>query len=122
VGIEAACFGLTTITAGTGRYDGLGFTLDPQTPQAFRDVLRRVDRLEKPSAQSIELARRYAHAVLLDRPVSYTTIRFEYAHDALASLVVDVDEKAGPLIGSPEVQAVADFIRSGKEDLLTLSS
>jgi hypothetical protein len=122
VGIEAACFGLTTITAGTGRYDGLGFTVDPKTPQAFREVLRKADRLEKPSAQTIELARRYAHAVLLGRPVPYTTIQFGYAHDALASLVVEVDEKRGPLLGSREVQAVADFIRSGQEDYLALPS
>jgi hypothetical protein len=118
VGIEAACYGLTTVTAGTGRYDGLGFTIDPQTPEAFRDVLRRVDRLEKPSPPAIELARRYAHAFLLDRPVSYETIQFAYAHDAVASLVISVDEKAGPLLNSPELRAMADFIRSGQEDFL----
>jgi hypothetical protein len=118
VGLEAACFGLTTITAGTGRYDQLGFTIDPPTQEAFRDLLRRVDRLEKPSAHAIELARRYTHAVLLDRPVSYTTIRFAYAHDALASLVIDVDETAGPLLDSCDVKAVADFVRSGHEDFL----
>jgi hypothetical protein len=122
VGIEAACFGLATVTAGTGRYDGHGFTIDPQTPEAFRDALRRVDQLEKPSAAAIELARRYAHGVLLERPVSYGTIRFGYAHDAVASLVIDVDEKAGPLLDSGEVRAMADFIRSQKEDFLAVRS
>jgi hypothetical protein len=122
VGIEAACFGLATVTGGTGRYDGHGFTIDPQTPEAFRDALRRVDQLEKPSAAAIELARRYAHGVLLERPVSYGTIRFGYAHDAVASLVIDVDEKAGPLLDSCEVQAMADFIRSQQEDFLAASS
>jgi hypothetical protein len=120
VGIEAACHGLATVTAGTGRYDRLGFTIDPQTPDAFRDALRRVDRLEKPSAQAIELARRYAHGFLLNRPVSYETIKFEYAHNATASLMISVDEKAGPLLNSREVQAMADFIRSEQEDFLTV--
>ena len=108
------------MTAGTGRYDRLGFTIDPQTPEAFRDALRQVDRLEKPSAPAVERARRYAHAFLLDRPVSYETIKFEYAHDAVASLMISVDEKAGPLLNSREVQAMADFIRSGQEDFLTV--
>jgi hypothetical protein len=120
VGIEAACYGLATVTAGTGRYDRLGFTIDPQTPEAFRNALRQVDRLEKPSDQAVELARRYAHAFLLNRPVSYETIKFEYAHDAVASLMISVDEKAGPLLNSREVQAMADFIRSGQEDFLTV--
>jgi hypothetical protein len=120
VGIEAACYGLATITAGTGRYDRLGFTIDPQTPEAFRDVLRGVDRLEKPSAQAVELARRYTHGVLLNRPVSYETIKFEYAHDAVASLMISVDETAGPLLNSREVEAMAHFIRSGQEDFLTV--
>ena len=50
VGMEAACFGLTTVTAGTGRYDRLGFTTDPDRPEAFREILRHIGRLEKPSA------------------------------------------------------------------------
>jgi hypothetical protein len=120
VGIEAACYGLATVTAGTGRYDRLGFTIDPQTPEAFRDTLRRVDRLEKPSAQAVELARRYAHGFLLNRPISYETIKFEYARDAVASLIISVDEKAGPLLNSREVQAMAYFIQSGQEDFLTV--
>ncbi len=118
VGLEAACFGLTTVTGGTGRYDRLGFTIDPDTPDAFRGILRHIDDVEKPSAQAVELARRYTHAILLERPVSYETIQFGYAHDAVASLKVSVRDNAGPLLDSPDVVAMADFIRSGREDFL----
>jgi Capsule polysaccharide biosynthesis protein len=118
VGMEAACFGLTTVTAGTGRYDRLGFTTDPDTPDEFRDLLRHVERLKKPTTDAVELARRYTRAVLLERPVTYRTIEFGYAHDAVASLTVSVREGAGALIDSPDVEAMAAFIRSDEEDFL----
>jgi hypothetical protein len=116
--MEAACFGLTTVTAGTGRYDRLGFTTDPETPEEFRKLLRHVERLRKPTTDAVELARRYTRAVLLERPVTYRTIEFGYAHDAVASLTVSVREGAGALIDSPDVEAMAAFIRSGQEDFL----
>jgi hypothetical protein len=118
VGMEAACFGLTTVTAGTGRYDRLGFTTDPDTPEEFRELLRHVERLKKPTTDAIELARRYTRAVLLERPVTYRTIEFGYAHDAVASLTVSVHDGTGPLIDSPDVEAMAAFILSGREDFL----
>jgi hypothetical protein len=118
VGMEAACFGLTTLTAGTGRYDRLGFTTDPDTPEQFRDLLRHVESLKKPTTDAVELARRYTRAVLLERPVTYRTIEFGYAHDAVASLTVSVREGAGALIDSPDVEAIAAFIWSGDEDFL----
>jgi hypothetical protein len=118
VGMEAACFGLTTVTAGTGRYDRLGFTTDPDTPEEFRELLRHVERLKKPTPEAVELARRYTRAVLLERPITYRTIEFGYAHDAVASLTVSVRDGAGALIDSPEVEAMAAFIRSGEEDFL----
>jgi hypothetical protein len=118
VGMEAACYGLVTVTAGTGRYDRLGFTTDPQTPAEFRDLLRHVESLKKPTTETVELARRYTCAVLLERPVTYRTIEFGYAHDAVASLTVSVRGDAGPLVDSPDVAAMAAFIRSGREDFL----
>jgi hypothetical protein len=118
VGMEAACFGLTTVTAGTGRYDRLGFTTDPETAGEFRDLLRHVETLQKPTTEAVELARRYTQAVLLERPVTYRTIEFGYAQDAVASLTVSVRGGSGPLIDSPDVAAMAAFIRSGQEDFL----
>ena len=117
VGMEAACYGLTTVTAGTGRYDRLGFTTDPETPDEFRDLLRHVESLKKPNTEAVDLARRYTRAVLLERPVTYRTIEFGYAHDAVASLTVSVRDRAGPLINSPDVAAMAAFIRSGQRGL-----
>ena len=68
VGLEAACFGLATVTAGTGRYDHLGFTIDPDTREEFLQTIAAAATLAKPTAQAIDNARRYAHGILLERP------------------------------------------------------
>jgi hypothetical protein len=43
---------------------------------------------------------------------------FGCAHDAVALLVVSVRDGAGPLIDSPDVEAMAAFIRAEREDFL----
>jgi hypothetical protein len=117
VGLESACFGLATITAGTGRYDHLGFTIDPASTEEFLDMVGKADQIEKPSPDAIERARRYAHGILLERPTPYKCIRFSFAKDAVASLQIKIDRDL-TLITSPEVRAMAEYIQSGKEDFL----
>lgn len=117
VGLEAACLGLTTVTAGTGRYDHLGFTIDPETSEEFLRTIASAATLAKPTAEAIDNARRYAHGILLERPTPYSSIRFGYAKDSVASLRVEFDDGA-PLLESADVGAMADYIRSGATDFL----
>jgi len=120
VGLEAACFGIPTITAGTGRYDRKGFTVDPETPE---DYLARLDRLgEIPplSPAQTELARRYAWALLRARPVATRCVRFRYEADGQASLTVEPDPAVDDLLAAPDVRAIAAWLESGAEDHLAL--
>ena len=117
VGLEAACFGLTTVTAGTGRYDHLGFTIDPETPEEFLRAIAGAATLARPTPEAVNNARRYAHGIFLERPTSYQSIRFNYAKDSVASLRIDVDGGT-PLLASADVLAMADYIRSGATDFL----
>ncbi len=117
VGLEAACFGLTTVTAGTGRYDHFGFTIDPETPEEFLRTIASAAKLAKPTAEAIDNARRYAYGILLQRPTPYSSIRFGYAKDSVASLRIELDD-AEPLLESADVAAIADYIRSGATDFL----
>jgi hypothetical protein len=117
VGLEAACFGLATVTAGTGRYDHLGFTIDPESPEEFLHTIAGAATLKKPTPEAVDNARRYAHGIFLERPTPYQSVRFKYAKDSVASLRIDVDG-ATPLLQSPDVKAMADYIRSGATDFL----
>ncbi|WP_170294743.1 hypothetical protein [Roseospira navarrensis] len=117
VGVEAAALGLRVITAGTGRYDGLGFTLDPRSVPEYEATLARLDSLPMPTEHEIELARRYADGMLLQRPLHLSSIRFGYDRDAGATLRIDLaeDHAARPL-DAPDVRAIADWLRSGAQD------
>jgi hypothetical protein len=66
-GMEMACFGKPVITAGTGRYSGLGFTVDPPSVKHFLAQLARVGTLGPMSPAQITLAKRHAQAVFLLR-------------------------------------------------------
>jgi len=118
VGIEAACLGLTTVTAGTGRYDGLGFTQDVKNPEDFRELLRNAATVPKPEAEAVERARRFAARIFFDRTLPLNRISFAFAQDALASTQITVDADAEPLIDAPEAKTIAAFILSEKDDLL----
>ena len=38
VGIEAACWGIPVITAGSGRYDNIGFTIDHKSKKVIKEL------------------------------------------------------------------------------------
>ena len=68
VGIEMACAGIPVITAGTGRYSGLGFTLDSQTSAEYLARIRSIQHLAPLTPDQIQLAKRYAYALFRLRP------------------------------------------------------
>ena len=50
-GIEGACFGCNVLTAGTGRYDGKGFTIDSKSPSEY---LKKIENIHQISVMSTE--------------------------------------------------------------------
>jgi len=119
VGIEAACFGIPVITAGTGRYDRLGFTIDPSSTQEYLNLLGHLQDVAPLPKKQIDLARRYAYGVFISRPTELKSFHFEYRKDATASLAVEIRSK-NPF-GS-DIAAIADWISSGEEDFLNAAS
>lgn len=68
VGMELPCFGTTVLTAGTGRYSGLGFTLDSTTKEEYLRRLSMIQTLPLMSEEKILLAKRHAYAIFFLRP------------------------------------------------------
>lgn len=119
IGIEAACRGIPVITAGTGRYDRKGFTIDPDTPSHYLEQLAELPYLEPMTAAQLELARRFAYGIFLGRPLPLRSIRFGYLKDPKASIDIDIalPENTDPF-EAPDITAVAKWIESGDEDFL----
>jgi hypothetical protein len=118
VGIEAAAFGKNVVTAGTGRYDRLGFTTDPGAAGAYLDTLSRLETLPPPEQRRIELARRYAYGVFVARPMPLESIHFAYRQNETASLEVREKIDGWTMWSAPDIRAIAAWIETGDEDFL----
>ncbi len=89
VGIEMACFGVPVFTAGSGRYDGLGFTIDSLTQSDYLDKVLRIQDFPRLSPGQTELARRYAYGLLKLRPLRFSTFEPIYSTQKNAFLPLD---------------------------------
>lgn len=74
-GIEMSCFGKPTVTGGTGRYSGLGFTIDSRSREEYRQRLARLHEVPPMSREQTILARRFAYALYRLRPFRHSSFR-----------------------------------------------
>ena len=79
IGIEAATLGIPVITAGTGRYEGKGFTIDPASREQYLDRIARIQEIAPLSAAERELAERFAYGIFLLRPFPVRAISLEFS-------------------------------------------
>jgi hypothetical protein len=74
-GIEMSCFGKPTVTGGTGRYSGIGFTLDPRSSAEYRQQLASLHEVPPMSREQTMLARKFAYALYRLRPFRHSSFR-----------------------------------------------
>jgi hypothetical protein len=100
-GMELPCFGKPTLTAGTGRYSGLGFTDDSTTVAEYLGRLAALHRRAPLDTDETRLARQHAYAAFLLRPWRMRSFKsvFDYQKRGIATLdhnllcaVTSVDE------------------------------
>ena len=78
VGLELPCFGAPVLTAGTGRYSGLGFTNDSATVAEYLGKLAHVQDLPRLTADETELAKKHAFGLFHLRPFLFTSFNASY--------------------------------------------
>ena len=81
VGIEAAIRGIPVLTAGTGRYDHKGFTVDSETGEEYLKRIAHIQEIQQLSSAQRELAERYAYGLFILRPLPLTTMTLEFDRD-----------------------------------------
>lgn len=74
IGMELPCFGVPVVTAGTGRYSGHGFTIDPSSREEYQKILSRLHEQTSLSDEQRRRARQYAFGAFFLRP--YPTVSF----------------------------------------------
>ena len=122
VGIEASCRGIPVITAGSGRYDRKGFTVDPDSSSQYLDILSSLPNIEPLSSKQTELARRFAYGIFHLRPLTVTSFNFGYGKDSKATMLINCDcvREENPY-NAVDISSVAHWIESGEEDFLNLN-
>jgi len=79
IGMELAALGIPVVTAGSGRYSGMGFTIDSQSAEEYLDRLSLIHECEPLCARQHALAKRHALALFCLRP--WVMEAFENVHD-----------------------------------------
>jgi hypothetical protein len=79
IGLELPCFGIPVLTAGTGRYSGLGFTIDSENAEQYLERLRHIHEIPPLDRETIEAAKRHAWALFRLRPFRLTSAESHYA-------------------------------------------
>lgn len=78
IGMELPCFGIPVVTAGTGRYSGRGFTIDPKTREEYYSLLARLHEMPRLDADEIRRARLHYYGALTLRPVPMRSFTLDY--------------------------------------------
>ena len=109
-GIEMPCFGKPVITAGTGRYSGLGFTIDASTRADYLDRLAHVQDVTPLGKEQVLRARQHAYTLFARRPWKMRSFRAEFTEDLKATKA-----SGDPLVHNlrPVAPTVADLRTRG---------
>jgi hypothetical protein len=78
VGIEAASLGIPVLTAGTGRYDNKGFTIDSESREQYLERVAHIKEIPRLSPEQQELAERLAYGLFVLRPLPMKAVTFQY--------------------------------------------
>ncbi len=115
VGIEAASFGVPVLTAGTGRYDDKGFTVDSASREQYLEKIARIHEIPSLTTEQQELAERFAFGVFLLRPLLLKTVTLEYQRDARATPKAAINAlKKDDWLNAPDLKAFAEWVADGK--------
>jgi hypothetical protein len=81
-GMELPCFGKPCLTAGTGRYSGLGFAVDSATANEYLGRLAAIHELTPLSNEQVLLAKWHAYIAFVLRPWTMKSAKSHFAYRA----------------------------------------
>jgi hypothetical protein len=124
IGIEMACHGVPVLTAGSGRYSGLGFTIDSASAGEYLDRLARLESLPALSPAQRELSRRFAYVLFKLRPwtlesFEMTKMPIEMTGHPLDTNLVPRIETFAEFARAADTRRFAEWVASGEPDYLS---
>lgn len=120
VGLEAAITGKKVLTAGTGRYDGLGFTDDSSTKEQYLEKIKNITSIPKMSKSEIELARRYAYGFFIVRTLETKILNFYFLNDKNATLCTELKFTKNSTVNEySDIKQLASWLSNGSFEEFT---
>ena len=117
IGIELPCFGIPVITAGTGRYSGRGFTIDPKSKEEYLQILSQLENLPRLNKKARELALLHAFILFKLRPLKFTSYKEKRLSDPMRDDIEILINR--PEQGRDFIKFIDWAVNSRKEDFLT---
>ncbi len=115
VGMETPCFGIPTVTAGTGRYSGHGFTIDPENQAQYRDILARLHTIPRLDDETIAKARLYAWGTFFRRPIPTYSFRLDFQGQGRHPSLVPNCDILSPPDQAADLAALAQWIATSRD-------
>ncbi len=91
IGIEAASFGIRVLTAGSGRYDRRGFTVDSASADEYLARLATLHTIGPMPAAERELGERFAYGAFIVRPFILRSLSIDHEKDIEATTRVRIN-------------------------------
>lgn len=116
IGMELPCFGVPVVTAGTGRYSGRGFTIDPRDIADYKKLLSELHMHSSLGAEIVSLACRYAYVTFFLRPYPLSSFKIVDDHSwfrGLSTLKQNLHldcENAVMAIHDGDLSGIANFV------------
>lgn len=117
VGMEASCYGVPVITAGTGRYDRLGFTFDSDNKKEYFAKLSKISILKKNSYKQKELAIKFLYCSLICKKLKTEIVDFKFNQTVDAKLDIKLNHNLDAF-KSNDVIKISHWLKSTEEDLI----
>lgn len=120
IGMESAALGIPVITAGTGRYDHKGFTIDSESEAEYLKRLASLEELAPPTPQALELAEKFAYGVFVLRPMLLNSVTVAMQQDEWGTGKIQINtECTEDWLAAADVNSLAQWAADGvKEDYL----
>lgn len=127
IGIEMACHGIPVLTAGTGRYAGLGFTVDSATKDDYLSRLDQAHMISRLTDAQIELARRFGYVLFMRRPWPASTFQLikkpmSSVGDPLDTNIVFMPKSGSKPADVSDLEQLALWLQSGETDFIRSDS
>lgn len=116
VGLEGALAGKIVFTAGTGRYDRLGFTFDAETVSDYFSQLESyIANSKSPFSFDIKLAETYAFLLFRMRPFQLEGMTWEYPKNVNYNLRTQITDLSK---FNNDITKLRDWLKSGDLEYL----